>query len=73
MNKKNNKPKMTVLAKTCNRPFVVASDKAKEFMNLKPNPELMKKIDDMRKRATNIKICIEPVKPKTLNLTLKKK
>ena len=72
MIEKKNKRKMTVLAKTCDKPFIVDPEKAKEFNDLKPNPELIKKIDEATKRATNIKVCIEPVKPKTLNLTLKK-
>ncbi len=72
MIEKKNKRKMTVLAKTCNRPFVVAPDKAEEFNNLKPNLEALKRNEELLKRATNIKVCIEPVKPKTLNLTLKK-
>ena len=68
----NKKQKMTVLAKTCNRPFVVAPDKAEEFMNLKPNLEVLKRNEELLKRATNIKVCLEPVKHKTLGKTLKK-
>ncbi|MBE6152794.1 MAG: hypothetical protein E7166_01010 [Firmicutes bacterium] len=73
MKEKNNKQRMTVLAKTCNRPFVVAPEKAEEFNNLKPNLEVLKKNEEMLKRATNIKVCIEPIKPKTLNISLKKR
>ena len=71
-----NKSKMTVLAKTCNRPFVVVPEKAEEFLNLKPNLELRRKNEELLKKATNIKVCIEPIettKSITLGKTLKRK
>lgn len=73
MKETNNKPKMTILAKTCNRPFIVAPEKVDEFMNLKPNTEVLKKNKELLKKATNIKVCIEPIEPKTLEKTLKKR
>ena len=69
----NNKTKMTVMAKTCNRPFVVAPEKAEEFLNLKPNLKLRRKNEELLKKATNIKVCVDPIKPLTLSKTLKRK
>ena len=69
----NKKTKMIVMAKTCNRPFVVAPEKAEEFLNLKPNLELRRKNEELLKKATNIKVCIEPIKPLTLGKRLKRK
>lgn len=59
----NNKQKMVMYAVPCNIPFVVASEKAEEFNNLKPNPELRKKIEEATSKL-NIKIEIEPLGPR---------
>lgn len=48
-----------VLAVPCGMPFVVAPEKAKEFQELKPNPELLKKIEEASKKL-NIKVELEP-------------
>lgn len=41
-------------------------------MNLKPNPELRKRIDEAIKKLTNLKIDLEPVKMELTRTTLKK-
>lgn len=50
----------SVFAVPCDRPFVVASDKVKEFLEVKPNPEALRKIKDAAKKL-NIKVEIEPI------------
>ena len=49
----------TVLAVPCDVPFVVDPEKAKEFNELRPNPELLKKIEEASKKL-NIKMELEP-------------
>ena len=46
------------LAVTCNKPFIVDPEKWEEFKKMKPNPELMKKIEEASKKL-NIKVEIE--------------
>lgn len=50
-----------VFAIPYNKPFVVASDKAKEFLEVKPNLELLEKRKELLKKL-NIKVEIEPLK-----------
>jgi len=50
-----------VFAIPYNKPFVVASDKAKEFLEVKPNLELIEKRKELLKKL-NIKVEIEPLK-----------
>ena len=49
-----------VFAVPCDVPFVVAPDKAKEFNELKANPELFKKIEEATKKL-NIKVELKPI------------
>lgn len=55
--KKNNlvEEEPSVLAVPCDRAFIVAPEKAKEFNEIKPNPELLKKIEDASKKL-NIRV-----------------
>ena len=52
---KEEKQKFFAYTIPCDRAFVVAPEKAEEFINLKPNPELKKKIDEATSKL-NIKI-----------------
>lgn len=59
--KKNNvDEEPAVFAIPCDRPFVVAGDKAKEFMEIKPNPEILRRRKELLKKL-NIKVEIEPI------------
>lgn len=60
----------TVFAVPCDKPFVVASDKVKEFLEVKPNQELIKKREELLKKL-NIKVEIEPLKIESLVLNKK--
>lgn len=66
------KQKFFAYAVPCDKTFVVASEKAEEFRNLKPNPELRRKIDEATKKLTNLKIDLEPIEMEPIGLTLKK-
>lgn len=52
----------SVLAVPCDRAFVVAPEKALEFNNIKPNPELLKKMREATEKLTNLKVELEPTK-----------
>ena len=52
---------LTVFAVPCDKPFIVAYDKEKEFMEIKPNPEVLRKREELLKKL-NIKLEIEPLK-----------
>ena len=74
MKKTNKKPRMTVLAVPCDRTFVVASEKAEEFKNLRNSPEdreFVRKCAE-KLRVNNL-VNEEPAKPKILNMSLKKR
>ncbi|MBE6140981.1 MAG: purine-nucleoside phosphorylase [Firmicutes bacterium] len=51
----------SVMAIPCDVPFIVDSSMAKKFNELKPNPELFKKIEEATKKL-NIKVEIEPIR-----------
>ena len=57
----------SVFAVPCDIPFVVAPDKAKEFNELKANPELFKKIEEASKKL-NIKVKLKPIESEILVL-----
>ncbi len=64
----NEKQNFKVLAVPGNKPFVIAPDKAEEFKNQKPDPEIRKQIEEM---ASKLNITDEtktgPVLKKTFN------
>lgn len=62
----------SVFAIPCDKPFVVASDKAKEFFQVQPNQELTEKREELIKKL-NIKFEIEPIKFEGLILRKTKK
>ena len=50
MNKENEiYDEPSVFAVPCDKPFVVSADKAKEFINLKPNLEILRKREEILK------------------------
>lgn len=51
----------SVFAVPCDIPFVLDYDKAKEFLEVKPNLELIEKRKELLKKL-NIKVEIEPLK-----------
>ena len=51
----------SVFAISSDKPFVVASDKVKEFINIKPNLEILEKRKEILKKI-NIRVDIEPIK-----------
>ena len=53
----------SVFAVPCDKPFVVSSDKVKEFLLVKSTIELTKKREELLKKL-NIKAKIEPIKIK---------
>ena len=57
----------SVFAVPCDRAWVVAPEKWEEFKNLKPDPELWKKVEEASKKL-NIKVELEgPVLKKKIN------
>lgn len=61
----------TVFGVPCDKVFVVAPEKTKEFKNIKANPELLNKIKDAAKKL-NITIELEPVENVIENVQIKK-
>lgn len=53
---KKGRKKMAVLTADCDRTFVVAPDKVKEFKNKKRNTEALKKAEGARKKLKNLKV-----------------
>lgn len=47
---KKGKKHITMLAVPCSRAFVVAPEKVQEFKNHKPNPDVIKKNQEMAKK-----------------------
>ena len=66
---KNNELDEQIFAVPCDVPFVVDPEKAKEFMEVKSNPELRRKNEELIKNL-NIHVKVEegPVLRKKINL-----
>ena len=61
---KTEKKHMTMLAVPCSRAFVVAPEKWEEFKNHKPNPDVIKRNQEMAKKfkINNLTEIVEPKK-----------